>query len=66
MWRGLFHQNKIVSIDAILRNQYRQHIETEAVFVALQRSRSLNVDPNENGTCFGVASWPNPSAAPHP
>jgi len=65
MWRGLFHQNKIVSIDAIFYLHLVQMC-VEVVCVALQRIRSLNVNSNENGTCFGVASWPNPSAAPHP
>lgn len=65
MWSGLFHQNKIVNIDASFHLHLVQ-VCVEVVFVALQRSRSLNVNPNENGTCFGVASWPNPSAAPHP
>ena len=55
MWRGLFHQNKIVSIDAILYLHLVQMC-VEVVCVALQRIRSLNVNPNENGTCFGVAS----------
>lgn len=65
MWSGLFHQNRIVNIAASFYLHLVQ-VCAEAMFVALQRSRSLNVDPNENGTCFGGASWPNPSVAPHP